>query len=192
MRVFKVRSNLEENRFHTFLIDGDDDFSDPWRDLMSSPNSVLQRWSPPPLYADKPTLPRPDFVHFWDGLGPVLAATVPDDVQDLLAISGEALPVDVEGERLSYLHVTEVLNVLDRDASVWEGGAARVLEFHAHRFYEVPLFRIPENNSAQIFCLEGFGEFELKTLVEERGLTGLRFVEVWNSVAGGVYEEPRW
>jgi len=159
------------------LADGDDDFSSPWFDLMSSPNSVADLWSPPPLYADRPTRSRPDFVHLWGGLGPVLAATLPDDVRDMLAISGEALPVDVEGEQLAYFHVTEVLNVLDRDATVWEGGAARVLEFHAHRFYEVPLFRIPENNAAQVFCLEGFSEFEFKSLVEERGLTGLAFVE---------------
>ena len=192
VRVFEVDFDVSEDHFQTLLIDGDDDFSRPWFSLISSPNSVWQQWRPPPLYADRPTRPRPDFVLLWGGLGPVLAATVPQDLRDLLAISGELLPVDVEGERLSYLHVTEVLNVLDRDASVWEGGAARVLEFHAHRFYEVPLFRIPENNSAQVFCLEGFGEFQFKTMVEERGLTGLRFVEAWNSVVGGIRKEPRW
>ena len=56
MRVFRVRSDLKNDRFQTFHIDGDDDFSWPWFDLMTSPNPVSHVWSPPPLYADRPTL----------------------------------------------------------------------------------------------------------------------------------------
>lgn len=83
----------------------------------------------------------------------MLGPTVSDDLRRLLAISAELLPLDVDGRRLGYVHVVKVLNVVDQANSVWdEGGAANPLAFHVHRFFELPIFRVPENNAVQIFC----------------------------------------
>jgi hypothetical protein len=142
---------------------------------------------------DRPTLPLPDFVHLWGGNSFVLGPTAPDDLRRLLSASAEMLPVHFHGQRFDYAHVVKVLDVVDRANSVWdEGGSANPLAFHVHRFLELPLFRVPENNASQIFCTQGVGDFDFRTLVENAHLTGLTFREAWNSDDGGIRREWRW
>jgi len=192
VRVFEVRPNVEEDPFQHFLIDGDDSVSWPIFDLMSWPNPVTD-WPPVRLYADRPTLPRPDFVHLWGASSPVVSTTLPDEIRQILPISGELLPVDVEGERLEWFHVTKVLNVVDRDATTWEPhGVGNPLAFHMHRPSQVPVFRVPENNASTVYCVQGHGEFDFKAIVEQHELTGLAFREAWNSDVGGIRRESRW
>jgi hypothetical protein len=191
VRVFEVGVNTDEDRFGHLLIDGDDEFSFPFFDLMASPNPVADRWTSPPVYVDRPTLPLPDFVHLWGG-DFVLGADVPDDLRQLLAIAAELLPLDLDGERLDYVHVTKVLNVVDHTKSVWDAaGVGNPLAFLQHRLDELPLFRVPENNASQTFCTQGYGEFDFKGRVEDEHLTGLTFREAWNSDVGGILREWR-
>ena len=184
VRVFQVRTDLLDDLFQTLAIDGGDEFSWPFLELVEQPNPVRPAWAPPPVYVTEPTHMRPDFMHVW-GIGwPVVGPTVPDVVREDLRISGEYLPVILDGTTLDLLHVTTVLNVIDEDSSHWTGSRFDALGFHVHRLHEVPLFRVPQNNATGLFCTQGFGEFDFKRQVESLGLTGLMFQEVWNTESG--------
>jgi hypothetical protein len=150
-----------------------------------------KKWKIPQFYIEEPLLPRPDF--FW--LDP--AAFACNEKARLhsgepLEISGEFLPVRVEGEKGKFwiYNVTKTLNVLDPKQSLWErigpGKADRILRkpsFIASRFGEEVIFKIPENRGACIYCVEYTGDpedGEFKALVEKHNLTGLRFDLVWS------------
>ena len=195
LTIFEIEHDLAENGFQTIALDGDDSYARPYVSLMADPNTVRDRWIAPGVCVDRPTLQQPDFFHLWGGLAFVLGTTVPEDVRETLRISGELLPVMLDGVELEYLHVTHVCNVVDKSQTEWddeEDETSDALAFFVHRLPAVPLFRVPENNASQLFCSQGYGEFDFKSLVEARGLTGLLFREAWNTDAGPIRKVWRW
>lgn len=155
-----------------------------------------RQWRPIKYWLDKLLLPRPDFYHlsgaFICNERALLAAGEP------IERCGELLPVAIEGEQGEFklFHVTNCINVLDRDKSEWrtEGPSKHYKQmtqtftyldkpaFRAERFCEETLFKIPEN-AVHTYCLERSGDAEdgeFKALVERHGLTGLRFEFVWS------------
>jgi hypothetical protein len=194
--IFQIEHDLAEDRLQTLALDGDDSYGFPYIRLMSEPNTVMERWTTPAVYVDRPTREQPDFFHLWGGGASfVLGTTVPEDVRETLRISGELLPVSLDGVELEYLHVTEVCNVVDRSKTEWDDEIDEIsdaLAFFVHRLPEVPVFRVPENNAAELFCSQGYGEFDFKALVEARGLSGLTFREAWNSESGAIRKVWNW
>ena len=132
-RVFQI--GYDVNHYQALLVDGDDQFSWQWRaSLRMEPGaSIRDRWNPPPLYIDRPKLLRPDIFYFVNlGLCMVLSERALNAVGHLTAMSGELLPLPFEEESLQTLNVTEVINCLDRDKTIWnEVGVAEVPAFHA-------------------------------------------------------------
>ncbi len=195
-RVYEI--DYDVDRYQAISVDGDDQFTAAWRrSLGLEPGkSIMDRWTVPPLYVDRPKLLRPDIFYFVNlAITMILSKHAIEEVGHLAAMSGELLPMPFEGEVLQVLNVTEVINCLDHERTVWnEVGTAEVPAFHPHRIAEVPVFRIPENNSAVLYCWEGLGEeaLEFKTAVESAGLTGLKFTEVWNTEAGGIPRKWEW
>jgi hypothetical protein len=195
-RVFEI--DYDVNRFQVLLVDGDDEFIGNWRRglRLESGASIRDSWTVPPLYVDRPRLPSPDISCLLSlGEVMVLSQRAFDEIGHLAAMSGELLPLPFEDKDLQALNVTEVMNYVDHQRTVWnEVGGADVVAFHPHRFQEVPIFRIPENNSARLYCWQGLGDeaLEFKTAVESAGLTGLKFVEAWNTEEGGIPRKWEW
>jgi hypothetical protein len=99
------------------------------------------------------------------------------------------LPLPYEGEILQVINVTECINVLDQEHTLWKinqkSGVKVWIEsyaFHSRRFSESSLFKIPETCNGEIFAIERCGdpECEFKARVEQAGLTGLIFEKVWS------------
>ena len=194
MRVFRI--GFDVTKFQALLVDGDDDFSFPFFDLMSFRSGAFEgEWTPPPVYIDQPRLKRPDLFHLVGATGIVLTPRAEEILEDFTARSGQLLPLQVGSTAMQLFNVTEIIDCLDQErTSCDEGGYAFVLQFLVHRVPEVPLFRIPQNRSSEIFCHEGVAEvsWEFKRTVEENDLTGLTFEEVWNSDEGGIWRPPAW
>src|SRR3954467_15729647 len=99
-------------------------------------------------------------------------------------MSGEFLPIQVEGETRKYwiYNVTNSIQVLDAQHSKWERlgpkPTDRILErpaFISSRFGEECIFKIPEDRGASMYCAEFTGDpddGEFKAVVESHGLTG--------------------
>jgi len=115
-----------------------------------------------------------------------------------LEMSGELLPVTIEGESGNFYiyNATNCINVLDPGKTVWKSlGAQNEYRepakpaFIAERFGEQSIFKFPEDGAVGIYCLERTGDAdngEFKAVVERSGLTGLRFELVWTDVKGSV------
>lgn len=193
MRVFEI--NFDVTHYQALLVDGDDEFTFPYLDVMDfQAGRVGDSWKPPPVYVDQPRLKRPDIFHLVGAIGLVFTPSALSVLERFALWVGELLPLPFGEEVFQLLNVLQVYDCLDTERTIFSGGAARVLEFKPHRVPEAPVFRIPQNQSAQLFCHEGVAEpfWEFKSAVEEAGLEGLTFEEVWNDRDGGIERKPRW
>lgn len=108
-----------------------------------------------------------------------------------LEMSGEFLPIRVEGESGKYwiYNVTNTINVFDSKKTVWRKFGpepdARMIEkpaFIASRFGEESIFKIAEDRGTLMYCVERTGDpddGEFKAVVEQNGLTRIEFKLVW-------------
>jgi len=144
-------------------------------------------WVPPKVYILSPNLKRGNFFNLSPG-GLVIDAEGINALRALLEMSGELLPVSYKGEEFAFLNVTSFVDALDQDRTNWvyaKGSGTKIriekYAFHSHRLPETPLFRIPETNKTVTFTIEGLKdpEDEFKFNVEQKGLKGLIFKEIW-------------
>lgn len=148
-------------------------------------------WKAPTFYIEKPLIPKPNFFSIYVG-----AIACDEKARDLAAepleMSGEFLPIKVEGEKGKFwiYNCTNCINVVDAKKSKWRkfgpGPDDRMLErpaFIASRFGEETLFKIPEDRATMLYCVEFTGDpddGEFKAVVEHHQLTGLEFKLVWS------------
>lgn len=147
-------------------------------------------WKVQNFYIDEPLAPIPNFFHMAVG-----AFVCDEKARELagepLEMSGEFLPIRIEGKKGEYwiYNVTKCSNVVDVKKSKWRkfgpGPDDRMMErpaFFGSRFGEETLFKIPEDRATIIYCAEFTGDpddGEFKAVVEQHGLTGLKFEPVW-------------
>ena len=109
------------------------------------------------------------------------------ELRGLLNRSGELLPLPHEDKLYHIVNVTGCFNVLDTRRTKWlyEKGSLPIEKyvFHAKRMAENPLFKIPETCKSEILTCEGLNDpgHEFKGRVEQLGLKGLIFEELWDS-----------
>jgi hypothetical protein len=107
-------------------------------------------------------------------------------LRGLLERSGELLPLPHEDKLYHVVNVTECINVLDTRRTRWlyEKGRPPIDQyiFHRKRLTQTPLFKIPETCRTEILTCEGIDdpEHEFKGRVEQLGLKGLIFEELWS------------
>ena len=159
-----------------------------WRDtnyfLDGTPK--LSAWKTPNVYCLYPLIRKGDFFGGYVG-GLIASAETAKKVLAFFEMAGELLPLNYEGERCSLLNVTECINALDQERTTWHtdlNGQKLLIKkyaFHANRFTESSLFKIPETRRAEVLAVErcGHPDEEFKAFVEQVGLTGLRFEELW-------------
>ena len=184
MKVFRIV--LDVNHYQSLLVEDDS----IWRtnELVFDASPKQNGWKPPGVYVLHPLLKRGNFFHFCAGAF-ACDRTALGATQDLLERSAELLPIGHKGERLYVVNVTECIAVLDEERTRWIYGETTGMPiridrycFHPRRLTETPLFKIPETARGEIFTVEGMKdpEDEFKYRVEQAGLQGLVFEEVWS------------
>jgi hypothetical protein len=149
-------------------------------------------WKVPIFYIEEPLIPRPNFFNVG-----VSAFVCDEKARELAAepleMSGEFLPIKVEGEKGKYwiYNCTKCINVVNPKASKWSKFGPRpndrMMEkpaFYAARFGEGTIFKIPEDRATLVYCAEftrDWEDGEFKAVVEHHGLTGLIFEEIWSN-----------
>lgn len=185
MKVFRIVPDV--NKFQSLLPKDEQIWATDRLTFDGTPK--LPDWVPPPMYVLEPNLKRGNFISLCPG------AFVVDDaaheaLRDLLEMSGELLPIGDTSSDQFVVNVTGCFNVLDDANTKWVYGASTGAKirieryaFHASRFTEVPLFKIPETCRGDILTVSGLKdpEDEFKHRVESAGLTGLLFEEIWSS-----------
>lgn len=129
--------------------------------------------------------PPADFLKLGHG-ALVLSPRAVEVTRHVLERCGELLPVHRAGEQYRLLNVTRVVDCLDHQATEWKYLGGRRLyplrfAFHLAALPAVPVFKVEELARERLFSLDGrfARDLELKALVEDHGLTGLVFEEVW-------------
>ena len=147
-------------------------------------------WSPPPSYVPFPRKKAGDFYGCYSN-DSLFAVT--KDAAALLATfwdqSCEMLPIPSDNDALLLCNVTLVVNCLDEKQSSHKPGIPHWIDtyvFHSQRF-EHSLFKIPQTCMSEILCVEGLpgGDDGFKKSVDNLGLSGLRFEEIWTDNDGG-------
>jgi hypothetical protein len=180
-KVFRM--SLDGDKYQFFTTDSLEDE----RKLRLDGSSIADTWTPPPVFI---LYPKHRAGAFYNSNPSNLIAT-PQAVELLyshFSFSGELLPLPYKGQTFTLLNVTQCIDVLDHDRTEFRiapSGLAVGIErfaFHANRFVETSLFKIPEFKGGEIFVLEGANDFhlEFREAVSAYGLEGLRFTEIWS------------
>ena len=155
------------------------------RDFDGTPINRLNWRTPSTFYIANPRMPEPEF---W-GFSNLSIFAVPVDaaakIVKFLDQSCQTLPIRVGRKHLLLCNVTYVVNALNKSRSRNERGLPHWITqyaFHAGRL-DFSLFKIPQTALTEILCVEGLGdpEDDFKGTVERLGLTGLKFIKLWDS-----------
>jgi hypothetical protein len=184
MKVFRIR--LDSNQFQSFL--PRDERIWKTETLTMNCSRKLQGWVPPDVYVWNPKLKLGDFFHFCSGAFVVDSKSM-NGLRDLLEMAGELLPLSYKESTYYLMNILECANCLDRQKTQWvfdkkTGMPVRIVkyEFHRSRFPESTLFKIPETAPGEMLTVTGLkdAEDEFKPRVEQLGLRGLLFEELWS------------
>lgn len=188
-RVFQIRFDV--SRYQSLLVDGDDGVFRRWKPMLELDGRPrAAHWAPPPVYSDQPLLERPDF---WQLIGCptgiVVHPSILEIVGPLLLSAGELLPLPYREMMFRLCNVTKVYDCLDASASLRDADDVITgFVFYEHRLPDEQLFKIADDHyrMVQLLTIErGPGhETNFKSFVEQQGLSGLVFRELWNSNEG--------
>jgi len=154
--------------------------------------SQRRSWQSPIIYLADPSVLTGDFLYYDPGCLVVSPSAV-ERVRPFFKRAGELLPLWFDGEEYTLLNVTECVDALDDSKTEWlrAGDNNHKVEicryaFNPNKFTDSSIFKIPETCSGSALTWEKDGDpkTEFKAFVEENGLTGLLFRELWNSEQG--------
>lgn len=184
MRVYRIKHDFN---FQYFLPED----QSVWQTdlLIMDCRSKGKNWTSPKVFSYEPLLKAGDF---WK-LGAGMLITTPkatDILLTFLEMAGELLPLFYQGQTFTILNVTECINCLDDTNTKWvygetTGAKIRIEKyaFYPDRFSESTIFKIPETHKGEILVVEGLKdpEDEFKYTVENAGLQGIIFEQIWES-----------
>jgi len=183
MKIYKV--SFDSEHYQQFLPDDQAIWNTD--QLRFECKKKAAHWNPPKVYVDNPVLQKGNFY----GLAPgtiVVDSYAIEKLHTLLRMAGELLPLHHGGEEYSILNVTECVNALDEDRTEWTMGrrtGAKLMiaayAFKKDRLHQSSIFKLPER-LVDLLVWERCNdpESEFKAAVEQFGLTGLKFDEVWD------------
>lgn len=182
LKVFKILSDFD----HCHSLQYDEDESRRSIEFTGIP--LEPHWRMPLVYSRYPTRQIGDFwdCAFWPGIFAVTHDTA-EMLSKFLRVSCELLPLAVEDmdEELLVCHTTRVMDCLDLENSEIDEGT-NWIDKHAYHCDRLgpSLFKTPQDRRTETLCWEDSNadpEESFRGVVETRGLTGLRFKEVWSS-----------
>lgn len=142
---------------------------------------LSQGLNPPPLRVVNQMLPATDII-YWPPLLFASSARAIELLDDLIPATSQIIPLACKGrEDIRYVNLTEVHDVLDmkRSKADWisKGFASSVSRY---------VFRLPQRFDRHFFILPNtylrfYVTDHFKQRVEESGLKGFKFEEVWSS-----------
>ena len=188
MKVFEVHMNLD---YKTCFLSNHD--SKLWKDYvhnefftdhLSRDLRLARYWGKVSLKVDreKAKLGIGNFAKCWCGFRHFLMdARAHKILAPMLEAENEILPIEpFKGVDYYFLNVLKELDCLDKENTLYgENGDTAGYQFLPEKLTDSTLFYVPR--TASIFTVVGRPNagVEFKTLVEQEGLTGLRFEEVW-------------
>lgn len=173
----------------------------PWKDI----------WQPPTVFSFQPRLREGDFWNFGLGAFGTSFAVRPESfertgVAYYLEGAGELLPLPYQGREFKVLNITECIDALDRERTVWydyqdldpaEAGeladeaaqalaeAEPVVDKPAFRLDRLgwQLYKLPETAITKIYYWEhsGMAEEQFRLFCEREGLKGLIFTPIYST-----------
>ena len=142
---------------------------------------VPSPWVPPVVYVYDLLLKAADFSRFWFAL--VASPRAMRVVGEIIQPCCELLPLPVEdGRMFTVANVLACVDCLDHARSkVTTNVLKNNYVFLPDRVTDAPIFRTPEDTVVETFVVERTGDpkTEFKAAVEQHGLTGLIFWQVW-------------
>jgi len=185
MKVFKVRANVS---YQTFLLSNR--HGKFWDDFVLENGRLSPHWGKVSLRKSREKHSQGNFAHCWRGrAGFLMDARAHSILAPMLDQDFEILPIEpFRGVDYYLVNVLKVVDCLDREKTNMKGtGRVRfenpIYQFFPERLTDSTIFSVKMAKRAHgLFTVVGRpgAEFEFKTLVEQAGLTGLRFEEVWS------------
>jgi hypothetical protein len=183
MKIYRVEPDV--NNYQYFLLEDEALLMSAMLNFDGTPKADI--WETPAVYILKPKAKKGNFLSLFAHPVLVVDEVALKSLRGLLERSGELLPLPHEDKLYHVVNVTECINVLDTRRTRWryEKGTLPIDQyvFHRKRLTQAPLFKIPETCKAEILTCEGIDdpEYEFKGCVEQLGLKGLIFEELWSS-----------
>jgi hypothetical protein len=183
MKVYRVDADV--NNYQSFRLEDDALLLSEMLDFDGTSKAGI--WKPPAVYILEPKLKVGNFPELFAKAALVVDEAALAALYGLLEWSGELLPLPHEGNLYHVVNVMGCYNILDRHRTKWRYEKGRppidTYVFHRNRMKETPLFKIPETCRSEILTCEGLNdpEHEFKGRVEQLGLKGLIFEELWSS-----------
>lgn len=183
MKIYRVEPDV--NNFQYFMLEDDGLLLSEMLNFDGTPKA--DKWEAPAVYILKPKLKAGNFPDLFSKAVIVVDEVALELLRDLLEMSGDLLPFSHEDKLYHVVNVTECINVLDTHRTRWRYEKCRPpidrYVFHRKRLTQSPLFKIPETCKSEILTCEGIDdpEHEFKGRVEQFGLKGLVFEELWSS-----------
>jgi len=148
----------------------------------------MTNWQPPFVYLLDSHCEAGDFLHYDPG-ALVASSEIMGEIRGFFERAGELLPLWFDGDECILLNVTVCVDALDHPKTEWlvgdDGGNVEIkrFAFDHDRLAESSIFKIPETCRGSVLTWErdGAPEREFKAFVEQHGLTGLLFEELWDS-----------
>jgi hypothetical protein len=182
MIIYRVRPDL---KYQYFLLEDDSLLLSEMLNFDGTPTA--DKWVAPAVYILEPKLKIGHFPSLFSKAALVVDEVALESLRGLLEMSGELLPLPHEDKLYHVVNVTGCFNVLDARHTKWryEKGRPPIDKyvFHRKRLTQTPLFKIPETCRSELLTCEGIDdpEHEFKGRVEQLGLKGLIFEELWSS-----------
>lgn len=184
MKVYIL--SLDVNNYQSFLAKDESTYDTNY--LLFNCDKRKEVWKDPGLFIHEPKLKKGNFFGSVTG-GFIIDQKAHDLLLDLFEMSGELLPITYKEEQFYIVNILGCYDLLDQKNTVWRYSrrnnkrlGIQNYAFLRDRFSETPLFKIPENSVSTIYCIEGLkgSENEFKSRVEQSGLKGLIFKEIWS------------
>jgi uncharacterized protein YwqG len=188
MKIFQVRLNLD---YKTFFLSnhGGKLWRDHWHREMSKDHQpsdlgLAPHWEKVSIKPDreKGKLGIGNFAKCWCGSENLLMdAHAHKILAPMLEAENEILPVEpFKGVDYYLLNVLKKLDCLDTENTLYgEKTGTAGYQFHPEKLTDSPLFTVKWTGGLFTVVGRPNAGVEFKTLVEQGGLTGLRFEEVW-------------
>jgi uncharacterized protein YwqG len=185
MKVFKVSANVNYQTFHL-----SNHLSEFWRDYAVNNGRLAPHWGQVSLKMEHEKRPQGDFADCWRGGKRFLMdARAQSILVPILDQEIEILPIEpFRGIEYYFVNVLKELDCLDRERTNLKGTGRIPFEYPIYQFFserltDSTIFSVKMAKRAYgLFTVVGRpgAEVEFKTLVEQAGLTGLKFNEVWS------------
>jgi hypothetical protein len=185
MKIYRIR--LDSNRYQRLLPADERVWETDTLVMDCTPKAAT--WVGPEVFIFNPKLKAGNFLHLCSGAF-VADTSAVEDLQAMFEMSGEMLEIVHQSQKYYLVNILNCANCLDEKNTKWvidklTGTKVRIqnYSFLSSRFSEAPLFKIPETAAGEMLTYTGLKDpgDEFKTRVEQLGLTGLLFEEIWSA-----------